>query len=136
MVEYIRKSKESTLPHTLHLEVGLSTWLSPNKHVTGPLEDPTVKALADKHGTTPAAVLLKWAVQRGTSVVPKSFDAERIRENLEAVARPDLSEADMEALNNPRGPGRHVRFNDPKTYYGFDIDDEENGQPVQTGSRT
>ena len=91
--------------------------------------------MAEKHGTTPAAILLKWAVQRGTSVVPKSFNTLRIKENLEAVAGPDLPEADMEALNNLKGPGSYVRFNDPRTYYGFDIYDEENDQPVQTPQR-
>lgn len=84
-----------------------------------------MKTLAEKHGTTLATILLKWAIQRGTSAVPKSFNAERIRENFEAVARPNLSDADMEALNKLKGPGSFVRFNDPRHYYGFDIYDEE-----------
>lgn len=70
-------------------------------------------------------------MQRGTSVVPKSFNAERIRENLDAVTRPSLPEADMKALSDlvPE-PGDEIRYNDPRFYYGFDIYDEENDQPV------
>lgn len=146
------------LPLTLLLGVVLSTWwrltstlqdrwrillyvqclwflLLGCRFWTSSLISQQVTALAEKHRTTPAAILLKWAVQRGASVVPKSFNTGRIRENLEAVARPDLPEPDMEALNNLKGPGSYVRFNDPKTYYGFDIYDEENDQPVQTTSR-
>lgn len=92
-----------------------------------------VKMLAEKHGTTAATILLKWAIQRGTSVVPKSFNSERIRENFDAVARPRLSDADMEALTNLKGPGSYVRFNDPRLYYGFDIYDESTDQPETSG---
>ncbi|KAG7818652.1 hypothetical protein KL928_002520 [Ogataea angusta] len=46
------------------------------------LEHPTVVAVAEKLGKTPAQVLVAWAVQRGTSVIPKSVTPQRIDENL------------------------------------------------------
>lgn len=47
------------------------------------MEDPTVVSIAKELGKSPAQVLLRWAVQRGTSVLPKSTNRDRIRMNLE-----------------------------------------------------
>ena len=45
------------------------------------LKDPVVVGIAERTGRTPAQVLLRWAVQRGVLVIPKSGDRERIVEN-------------------------------------------------------
>jgi 2,5-diketo-D-gluconate reductase A len=47
------------------------------------LEHPVVAGLARKYGKTPAQVILRWHVQSGFIVIPKSARAERIRENLD-----------------------------------------------------
>lgn len=47
------------------------------------LNDPTVKLISQKMNKTPGQVLIKWAVQRGTSTIPKSTNADRIRENIQ-----------------------------------------------------
>ena len=44
--------------------------------------DPTVQAIADKHGATPAQVLINWAVQRNTIVIPKSENLDRMTVNI------------------------------------------------------
>lgn len=46
------------------------------------LEDPTINAIAAKHGKTPAQVLLNWNAARGNVVLPKSLTAHRIESNL------------------------------------------------------
>lgn len=75
-----------------------------------PLHDATVAALAAKYGVSPAQVLLRWGVQRGTVVIPKSTNPERIAQNIAIFAAPTvaggspsprftLDDADMAALS-------------------------------------
>jgi len=48
-----------------------------------PLSHPVVTALAQKHGKTPAQIVLRWHVEHGFSAIPKSVRAERIAENFD-----------------------------------------------------
>jgi diketogulonate reductase-like aldo/keto reductase len=45
------------------------------------LKDPSVGSIAAQHGKTPAQVLIRWALQKGVVVIPKSVHQERIIEN-------------------------------------------------------
>ena len=47
------------------------------------LDDPTIVAIAERHGKTPAQVTLRWHLQRGDIVFPKSVTAQRVRENFD-----------------------------------------------------
>jgi len=62
------------------------------------LGDPRVVAIADRIGRTPAQVLLRWCVQHGIPVIPKSTHRERIEENADLFSFA-LSREDMAALN-------------------------------------
>jgi len=62
------------------------------------LRDPTVTDLADKHGRTPAQVVLRWHVQLGNIVFPKSMRPERMRENIDVFGF-ELSDDDMAAMD-------------------------------------
>merc|ERR1719263_606786 len=46
------------------------------------LNEEVVKEIATKHGKTPAQVVLRWGVQRGTAIIPKSSNAGRLAENI------------------------------------------------------
>lgn len=48
----------------------------------GVIVQPIVQEIAAKHSKTPAQVVLRWGVQRGTSVIPKSSKVERLQENI------------------------------------------------------
>ncbi|MCF3961350.1 aldo/keto reductase [Streptomyces fuscigenes] len=61
------------------------------------LAEDTVTAVAERHGRTPAQVVLRWHLQSGNVVIPKSVTPERIRQNLDVFGF-ELSEADMDAL--------------------------------------
>jgi 2,5-diketo-D-gluconate reductase A len=47
------------------------------------LDDPVITEIAERVGRTPAQVVLRWHIQRGNIVFPKSVTPERIRENFE-----------------------------------------------------
>jgi diketogulonate reductase-like aldo/keto reductase len=50
---------------------------------TSALEDPVIGGIAAAHGKSPAQVMLRWGLQHGRSVIPKSTNPERIAENLD-----------------------------------------------------
>lgn len=49
------------------------------------LDHPVVQKLATETGKTPGQVLIRWALQHGTSVIPKSVSPVRIKENFEVT---------------------------------------------------
>ena len=61
------------------------------------LADPTIVRLAEKYGKTPAQVALRWQLQLGNVVIPKSVTPSRIAENID-VFDFELSAADMESV--------------------------------------
>ncbi|MGJ7907355.1 aldo/keto reductase [Actinopolyspora sp. H202] len=65
---------------------------------TSTLEDPTIARSAQAHGRTPAQVMLRWGLQRGRSVIPKSTRAERIDENF-AVFDFELTDEELIAID-------------------------------------
>ncbi|MEU8565112.1 aldo/keto reductase [Streptomyces cyaneofuscatus] len=67
-----------------HAEHSIATeaW-SPLGQGKGLLEVPTVVAIAQKHGRTPAQAVLRWHLQTGNIVIPKSVTPSRIEENLD-----------------------------------------------------
>jgi diketogulonate reductase-like aldo/keto reductase len=62
------------------------------------LGDRRLVEIASRYGRTPAQVVLRWAVQRGVPVIPKSARRERIEENAQ-IFDFALSDADMQALD-------------------------------------
>jgi 2,5-diketo-D-gluconate reductase A len=63
------------------------------------LQDPTLASLAEKHGKTPAQIVLRWHVQLGNIVFPKSMRPERMRENID-VYDFALSDDDVRAVSS------------------------------------
>ena len=76
------------------------------------LDEDAVAGAARQHGVTPAQVLLRWAVQRGTSAIPKTSKVERLSENL-SVSGFALTDDQMRAIT---GLDRGRRFNDPGVF--------------------
>jgi len=63
------------------------------------LDHPVISQIAARHGRTPAQVLIRWSLQHGLVVIPKSIRPERIRENA-AVFDFQLSPDDMKRLDS------------------------------------
>lgn len=69
------------------------------------LEDETIGEIAKKHGKEPAQVMIRWHLQQGFIVIPKSTHAERIRSNFDVFGF-DLDQDDMDkiaTLDRPDG---------------------------------
>ncbi|TPF86426.1 glyoxal reductase [Bifidobacterium sp. UTCIF-37] len=62
------------------------------------LADPRLSEIGAKYGKSAAQVVIRWHIQRGVIVLPKSTHADRIRQNLD-VFDFQLSDADMAAVN-------------------------------------
>ncbi|QEU97112.1 aldo/keto reductase [Streptomyces kanamyceticus] len=82
-----------------HAEQGITTeaW-SPLGQGKGLLEVPAIVAIAQKHGRTPAQVVLRWHIQLGNVVIPKSVTPSRIKENIDVFSF-ELDPEDMGAIS-------------------------------------
>ncbi len=76
------------------------------------LEQPVVKAAAARLGRSAAQVVLRWALQRGTAIIPKTSRPERLAENL-ALFDFSLSDDEMRQLGSLNC---NRRFNDPAVF--------------------
>ncbi|BDR54303.1 oxidoreductase [Bombiscardovia apis] len=62
------------------------------------LKDPTIVSIAQAHGKTPAQVMLRWGIQEGRSVIPKSVKPSRIAENFD-IFDFELNQDEMKAVD-------------------------------------
>jgi 2,5-diketo-D-gluconate reductase A len=79
-------------------------------------ENPTVTAIAAEYERTPAQVLIRWSLQLGNVVIPRSAKPDRIASNFD-VFDFELAAEHMDALN-ALNDGTRVR-EDPLTYTGI-----------------
>lgn len=99
-----------------HIQGVQVTAYSPLGSVNAPLlKDKSVVSIAESHQCSPAQVLLAWAVQRGTAVIPKSSTEARMKENLDSENL-ELTEEEMKTLNNL---DQHKIFVNPIDWWGF-----------------
>ncbi|WP_425264435.1 aldo/keto reductase [Streptomyces atriruber] len=82
-----------------HAEQGIATeaW-SPLGSGRGLLEVPALIAIAQKHGRSPAQIALRWHIQLGNIVIPKSVTPSRIKENIDVFGF-ELDPEDMAAIS-------------------------------------
>ena len=62
------------------------------------INNPTVKAIANARGASPAQVILAWHLAQGRIVIPKSLHAERLKENL-AASQVELTAEDLSRID-------------------------------------
>ncbi|MFI1158771.1 aldo/keto reductase [Streptomyces sioyaensis] len=86
---------ESRAFHARH-HIATEAW-SPLGQGKGLLEHPTIAELAAKHGRTSAQVVLRWHLQLGNVVIPKSATPSRIAENIDVFGF-ELDDTDLAAL--------------------------------------
>ena len=69
------------------------------------LGEPAVTAIAAEHGVTPAQVILRWHLQQGRIIIPKSVTPARIRENLDVFGF-ELADTELAAIDALERDGR------------------------------
>ena len=100
----------------VHAERGIVTQAYSPLGVGNLLTHPTVQSIAAEYGKTPAQVLIRWSLQLGNSVIPRSSSPERIAENLDVFGF-ELAAEHMDSLN---GLDDGTRYRpDPTTYTGI-----------------
>lgn len=110
----IRKARENGIQVMAFSNLASSSYveLSMAGADDSPLVLPQVTEIAARHSKTPAQVLLRWAVQRGTAAIPKSSKVERLIENI-SIFDFNLSHAEMASISSLN---KHRRFNDPGVF--------------------
>jgi 2,5-diketo-D-gluconate reductase A len=95
-VELHPRLQQAGLRHE-HSELGIVTEAWSPLAQGGVLEDPTITEIAQDHERTAAQVVIRWHLQLGNVVIPKSVTPERIEENF-AVFDFELSDEQMAAI--------------------------------------
>jgi len=87
-----------------------------------PMQEETVIKIGEKYGKSPAQVILKYQLQRGLVIIPKSVSKERMRQNLELFDF-ILSDEDMKAINGVNRDRRvtHLEWVKDHPHYPFAI---------------
>ncbi len=99
----------------VHAERGIVTQAYSPLGVGNLVTNPTVQSVAAEYGKTPAQVLIRWSLQLGNSVIPRSSSPERIAENLDVFGF-ELAAEHMDTLG---GLDDGTRYRpDPATYTG------------------
>ena len=92
---HYQRSEELTLMKELNVQP--EAWAPFAEGLKGMFTEPVLLEIAKKHGKTPAQVILRWNVQQGIIVIPKSIHKERMEENL-AIWDFNLDQEDMEKI--------------------------------------
>jgi 2,5-diketo-D-gluconate reductase A len=81
----------------VHAELGIATEAWSPLGQGGLLDDPAIAAVAEAHDKTPAQVLIRWHIQLGNIVIPKSVNPDRIASNFD-VFDFELSSHDIASI--------------------------------------
>ena len=92
---HYQRPEELALMHELNVQP--EAWAPFAEGLRGMFTEPVLQEIARKHGKTPAQVILRWNVQQGVIVIPKSVHRERMEENL-AIWDFALDTEDMEKI--------------------------------------
>ena len=99
----------------VHADRGMVTEAYSPLGVGNLLDNPTLVSIAQAHGKSPAQVAIRWSLQLGNVVIPRSGNPERIKENID-VFDFELTDDEMSSIN---GLNDGTRFRpDPATYTG------------------
>lgn len=94
---HIFNQQKISMEYAKKYGVQIEAWAPFGEGRRGAFDNEVIDAIAAKYGKTPAQVMLRWNIQRGVVVIPKSTHKERMEENFN-VFDFALSEEDMQAI--------------------------------------
>ncbi len=110
---HIYNQQKTALDYAAKYGIRLEAWAPFGEGRGGTFQDPVIREIGERLGKTPAQVMLRWNIQRGVVVIPKSVHRERMEENLD-VFDFVLSPEDMEAISAlDRGVSSFFSHQDP-----------------------
>ena len=86
-----------------------------DKGINGVLSDPTLAKIAEKRGKSVAQVILRWHVQRGNAVIPRSTNPAHIAENID-IFDFSLDDVEMKTIDALNRNERTNPKNDPDDF--------------------
>jgi 2,5-diketo-D-gluconate reductase A len=99
----------------IHADRGILTQACSPLGIGKLLGNPTLASIAQAHGKSPAQVAIRWSIQLGNVVIPRSGNPERIKQNIDVFGF-ELTHDEMASIN---GLNDGTRFGeDPATYAG------------------
>jgi len=96
---------------------------NPSPTGTIPLEDKHIETLARKYKKEPGQIMLKWALQRGTSVISKSVNPDRVLSNFKLFDW-ELSADDMQSFDKINCGWRHLLWGETSHHPNYPFRDE------------
>lgn len=117
--------QQAAVDESLHRGIAVEAWGPLGKGME--LSDPVLVALGEKYGRSPAQIILRWHIQRGLIVIPKSSHRERLAQNL-ALFDFALSDADCASI-------AALDRDESQRFYPFEYDREGFGQVPEDGLR-
>ena len=110
----VRTAQSYNIAITAFSPLGALSYVSLDMATAGDsvLAEPVVIKAAERAGATPAQVVLRWGVQRGTAVIPKTSKIERLVENL-TLSNFSLTDEEMSSIS---ALDQNRRFNDPGVF--------------------
>lgn len=110
----VRFCNEQSIAVTAFSPLGANSYFSLNMAEQGDavLEHPRIREIAAEYGKSPAQIVLRWGIQRGTAVIPKTTRRERLAENI-SLFDFQLDEQQMLEISEMN---QNRRFNDPGVF--------------------
>ena len=110
----IRTAQSYNIAVTAFSPLGALSYVSIDMATEGDsvFTEAVVTDAAERTGVTAAQVVLRWGVQRGTAVIPKTSQLKRLSENL-SLSEFALTDEEMDAIS---GLNQNRRFNDPGVF--------------------
>ncbi len=89
---------QALIDYCLEIGVAITAWRPLGKLSYGILDDPVLKELSHTHGKSIAQIIIRWHLQRGLVIIPKSSHKERIHQNYEVFGF-ELSQEEMAQIS-------------------------------------